>query len=101
LERTNIKTTLKDEMNSEKNTVKSLLKEEFKVFSADSTVNLPEEKKEVIGIEFDPEAGLNKPDTAVKKQTEAKNKSNIWNIIKKTESSKKKLGEGDFEDDDF
>ncbi len=101
LERTNLKTTLKDEMNSEKNTVKSLLKEEFKVFSGDSTVNLPEGKKEVIGIEFDPEAGLNKADTAVKKQIEAKDKSSIRNIIKKTESSKKKLGEGDFEDDDF
>jgi hypothetical protein len=100
LARTNIKSTLKDEMKSEKNAVKNLLKEEFSSIKNDST-NSNEIEFPAIEIEFDPEAGIEKKEKPSQKTEKKKESTSLKGIIKKTESDKKKLGDGDFEDDDF
>ena len=56
---------------------------------------------EAIEIEFDPEAGIEKKENPSQKTEKKKESTSLKGIIKKTESDKKKLGDGDFEDDDF
>ena len=102
LERTNVKSTLKDEMKSEKNTVKGLLQDEFKILGKDTSAKAREEKQPDIQINFDPEAGTSNEVQKTKDQPEAVKEKNVLNkIIKKTETDKKKLKDGEFEDDDF
>lgn len=104
VKRTDIKKNLKQDIQEEGKTVKSLLKEEFGVFQNDPTLIPIEEKQAELQIEFDPEGDAS--------QTKSQNPSNYNNpkqespnllnkLIKKTESDKKKLKEGEFEDDDF
>lgn len=102
LERTNVKSTLKDEMTSEKNSVKSLLKDEFKILGKDTSAMVREQKQADIQIEFNPEAGTSNETQTVKEKTQDPKEKNVLNkIIKKTETDKNKLKDGEFEDDDF
>lgn len=106
VKRTDIKKNVKQEIQEEGKTVKSLLKEEFGVFKNDSSLSPIQEKQTELQFEFDPEGGSN----SSKQQSESKpsdqktkqDPPNLLNkLIKKTESDKKKLKEGEFEDDDF
>ena len=101
LARTNLKASLKDELKSEKNTVKNLLQEEFSSLKKDSSKSSPELESPVIDIDFDPEAGTNQQKQTKNPIEKKESKLGLKDIIKKTESDKTKLGEGDFEDDDF
>ncbi len=113
VERTDIKRQVKEEIRSEKETVKGLLKEEFGVFAKEDSLEVKPIRKEVnpVGIDFDPslpedsdnpEGGDTLKQPSEPKPSDGKKPANLINkIIKKTESDKKKLKEGDFEDDDF
>jgi uncharacterized protein involved in outer membrane biogenesis len=113
LERTDIKRQVKEEIRTEKETVKGILKEEFGVFSKETDLEVKPIKEEVnpVGIEFDPsmeEDGQDpkqqqekKPSDSTKAEPDKKPAGFMNKLIKKTESDKKKLKEGDFEDDDF
>lgn len=106
LERTNLKTTLREEVDTEKQTVKGLLREEFGVFGADSAAVAPPAEKKELRIEFDPEAtgvpaGENEKKPGAAPSQQAREKGALNRFIKKNETDKKKLGEGEFEDDDF
>lgn len=105
LERTTVGKTLKEGVQQEANAVKELLRTEFNAIAKDSA--RPEQSEpEELKIEFDPEAtndsgGDNTEETpAEKKPTETKPKL-FDKLIKKTETDKKKLKEGEFDDDDF
>ncbi|MEZ4721969.1 MAG: AsmA-like C-terminal region-containing protein [Flavobacteriales bacterium] len=105
LQKTNVRSTLKDNMTLEKNAVKGLLKQEFRIFSGDSNAVYEEPESEELEFEFDPEAGtsvdVSKPAKSDSIKAPVKDKNVLNRIIKKTESDKKKLREGDFDDDDF
>lgn len=104
VQKLNLRRVIREEMASERNTVRDLFKEEFHHVHQDSTA----EPQPDVQIEFDPEAGQDNPDSqtpgsapadTTKKKEQDKNLLNRF--IKKTETDKKKLREGEFEDDDF
>ncbi len=107
VERTTLKETFKERISEETNAVKNLLKDEFNAIAKDSVRKRVEEPQE-LQIEFDPEA---KPGDSLPEESKgvpvdgkdgADGKKKILNkLIQKTETYKKKLKEGDFEDDDF
>ena len=105
VKRTDISKSVKTEVQEEGRTVRSLLKGEFGVFKNDTTLKSTKEHKPELEIEFDPEGAKEKStekkevkDPNQKKQEE----TNLLNkLMKKTESDKKKLKDGEFEDDDF
>ncbi|MEX2597271.1 MAG: AsmA-like C-terminal region-containing protein [Salibacteraceae bacterium] len=105
VERTDIKKSLKEEIDKEKQTVKSLLKEEFGVYARDTSLTpYQPEKKAEVEIEFDPEAKTESDPKSTNNPPEdskTKEKGLFDKLIKKTETDKKKLKEGDFDDDDF
>lgn len=109
VERTNINSVVRQDLEEEKQTVKALLKDEFGAFENDTTVRSYEEKKpEDIQMEFDPSTEIEKQESKQteksvpeKKATEKDKKSVLNKLIKNTEADKKKLREGEFEDDDF
>ena len=100
LERTNVKSTIKDEMISEKNEIKGILKEEFNAFQNDSTAVYNKPEKKEVEIVFDPDGNLPKG-TIQPTELKPKDQKVLNKLIKKTESNKKKLEEGAFDDDDF
>ena len=100
LERTNVKSTIKDEMISEKNEVKGILKEEFNAFQNDSTAVYNKPEKKEVEIVFDPDGNLPK-ERIQPTELKPKDQKVLNKLIKKTESNKKKLEEGAFDDDDF
>ncbi|GEM_PF-411886 len=109
VQRTNVGKVLRQDLEAERQTVKSLLKSEFGAFSNDTTVRMPEEvPAEELQMEFNPETEIEKEDSKempvdseVKEDTTKKPKSILDRFMKKTEADKKKLREGEFEDDDF
>jgi hypothetical protein len=102
VKRTNVKSTIKQEMQSEKNAVRDLLREEFTRSPSDTNSAVDEAVAPKVEIEFDPEEGLDNDTVSEKKsQPKSEKKSGFGKIIKKTETNKKKLGDGDFDDDDF
>lgn len=108
VERTNVSSVIREDIVAERETVKSLLKDEFGAFSSDTTVRAFEvEEKEELQLEFNPETDTEREEqpakeaTAPPKKEAAEPKTIFDKLIKKTEADKKKLREGDFEDDDF
>jgi len=106
LVKTDFKFSIKDKFSKEKNEVKGILKEDFGVFKNDTNAKAPEQpKEEVIKIEFDAEAGTEtktqNADPAPKQNNQKEDKNPLNRFMKKTETDKKKLKEGQFEDDDF
>lgn len=98
LERTNVKSTIAEEMNNEKNEVKQLLKEEF----GGAESNNSETSSETIQIEFDPEGTKPDPSKENTEEKEPKEGGGIFDRLKKKSSKEKnKLKDGNFEDDDF
>lgn len=81
----------------ERQTVIELLRDEFKSMLPDTAENLDRKPAE-IEIEFDPEGGTSKPKATEPVQLD---KNPINRMIRKTETDKKKLRDGQFEDDDF
>ena len=86
------------------------MKQDFGLFKKDSNAVAPvREEPKQLSIEFDAEEGTDveaqktkSVNTIGEKKEEPKTEKNIFNrFIKKTETDKKKLKEGDFEDDDF
>ena len=105
VKRTDISKSVKTEVQEEGRTVRSLLKEEFGVFKNDTTLKSTKEHKPELQIEFDPE-GVKEKSTEKKEVKDPDKKkpeeTNLLNkLMKKTESDKKKLKDGEFEDDDF
>lgn len=104
MEKLNLKRVLREEMTNEKNTVRDLLKEEFGGLKAAPKEEEPEEPE--IQIEFDPEAqardtlASSEAKTPATKEKEP-DKNPLGRLLKKAETDKKKLREGEFEDDDF
>jgi hypothetical protein len=105
VQKTNLSSSFKSQMISEKNTVKGLLIEEFNVFKNDSDARYSEPEKEDLKFDFDPEATKNQKDTSAEAgespAKSPKDKNVLNRVIKKSETDKKKLKDGDFEDDDF
>ena len=106
VKRTNIQKSVKQEIKDEGKMVKSLLKEEFGAFKNDTSIAPLEKQKTELQFEFDPEGDNDQTKSNEKTQEKEKIKkqepSNLLNkLMKKTESDKKKLKEGEFEDDDF
>ncbi|MCO4807196.1 MAG: hypothetical protein KC456_11445 [Flavobacteriales bacterium] len=102
VKRTNVKSTIKEDLQSEKNVVKGLLREEFTRSPSDTSSEVNQAGLPKVEIDFDPEEGLEKDSTLEQQSTEKpKKKSGFGKIIKKTETNKKKLGDGEFDDDDF
>jgi len=102
VKRTDFNRSVKEEIKSEKQTVKNLLNEEFGIFERDSSVH--EETRNTIEIEFDPEASDTPADTLKKKDNtndKSKGKKGLKKLLEKTETDKGKLEDGEFEDDDF
>lgn len=107
VKRTNLKTTVKEQVVSESNAVKKLLREEFNAIAKDS-IRKPAEKPKKLEFEFDPAAGSKTDEgksasenAAPKKDEKPSDKKLLNRFLQKTESDKKKLKDGDFEDDDF
>jgi hypothetical protein len=108
LVKTDLKFSLKEKVVQEKNEVKGILKQDFGLFKKDSNAVVPKkEEPKQIGIEFDAEEGTElqsqeRPTSTPTKKEEPKKENSFLNrIIKKTETDKKKLKDGEFEDDDF
>ena len=105
VKRTDISKSVKTEVQEEGRTVRSLLKEEFGVFKNDTTLKLTKQQKPELQIEFDPEGGKNESTEKKEAKDMGKTKAEETNLLnklmKKTESDKKKLKDGEFEDDDF
>lgn len=111
IERTDLKRQIKNEIATEKSTVKGILQQEFGVYKGDSLKVQPlREKENPVDFNFDAEAGTENQgksgsdkSTDIKSTTQTKetNPKIIDKIIKKTETDKRKLKEGEFDDDDF
>lgn len=102
IKRSELRKSVKEQISTETQTVKGLLNEEFGIFENDSILRVEEETPE-LKIDFNPEAGTEVQETKQQGDTTSKkDESKLLNrLIKKTESDKKKLKDGDFEDDDF
>lgn len=104
VKRTDIQKNVKQGIQEEGNTVKSLLKEEFGAFKNDASVGEIEKKQAPLQIEFNPEGKEDEVNPATPKDKKPKQEEQpglLNKLIKKTESDKKKLKDGEFEDDDF
>ena len=111
VERTDLKRQIREEIATEKHTVKGILQQEFGIYKDDSISIQPlREKENPVDFNFDPEAGSENQDkTGANKSNEVKtplqskeaNPKILDKIIKKTETDKQKLKEGEFDDDDF
>ncbi len=102
LKKSELRKSVQDQISTETKTVKGLLNEEFGIFDNDSILHVEEEPTE-LKIEFNPEAGTEAADDTLTKDAASptEEKKLLNRLIKKTESDKKKLKDGDFEDDDF
>ncbi len=107
VKRTTLKHTLKEQVLSESKAVKDLLRDEFNAIAKDS-VRKPVEKPKELEFEFDAESGTEAdgkleeitPATETPKEKSG-DKKLLNKLIQKAETDKKKLKEGDFDDDDF
>lgn len=106
LVKTDFKPKLNLDFSRENSEVRNTLKQDFSLFARDSLAKTQEPEAKELQIEFDAEAGTGTNSNANTNsnsgtQTKEQEKNPLNRFMKRTETDKKKLKEGEFDDDDF